>query len=150
MAATTTHPSTQKAAAPGKLVWVGPLIIIVAAIVNMVIRAIAVAAFGVSDSFGYFQANYVIGGTVTYLLLAFLAFVLVARFSQHSVRDYRGLAVGALVVSFITPVLALTGLFPAEGMTLTIFWTMMVMHTVTAIITISLLTTLAVAPAHRG
>ncbi len=35
-------------------------------------------------------------------------------------------------------------------MNLTIFWTMIAMHTVTAIITIGLLTTLAVAPARRG
>jgi hypothetical protein len=59
---------------------------------------------------------------------------------------HRILALVALFVSFLNPVMALTGLFPAPGMNLHIFWTMIVMHTVTAHLTVSLLTTLAVEP----
>jgi hypothetical protein len=62
------------------------------------------------------------------------------------VRFYRVLALVALVVSFLNPVLALVGLFPAPGMNLPTFWTMIVMHTGTAIITVSLLTRLSVEP----
>lgn len=39
--------------------------------------------------------------------------------------------------------MALTGLFPAAGMNLHIFWTMLTMHVVSALITVGLLTTLA-------
>ena len=127
-----------------KLVWVGPLTIIVAVLVNLAIRAVAVAFFGVPDGFAYLQAPFVIGSTVVFLLLALLAFILVGRFARRPVRFYRMLALVALLVSFNNPVMALAGLFPAPGMNLSIFWTMIVMHTVTAILTVGLLTTLAV------
>ncbi|HEU5198773.1 MAG TPA: hypothetical protein VFU32_04010 [Ktedonobacterales bacterium] len=142
--ATTTHRSTsQQGFALRKLLWVGPLTIVVAAAVNMALRAIAVNFFGVSDGFVYFQPSYVIGGTVIYLLLALLAFILVGRVARHPVSVYWKVALVALCVSFLTPVMALTGLFPAAGMNLHIFWTMLVMHIVSALITVGLLTTLA-------
>ena len=140
-----TRSASQQGFALRKLVWVGPLTLIVAALVNLLIRTIAVAFFGVPDGFPYLRAPFVIGSTLIYLLLAFLAFVLVGRFARRPVRIYRIVALIALFVSFLFSVQALTGLFPAPGMNLHIFWTMIVMHTVTAIITVGLLTTLAVA-----
>jgi hypothetical protein len=150
MASTPIRPTSQKGFAIPKLLWVGPLTIIIAALVNFVIRTIAVAFFGVPDAFTFLQAPFVIGSTLVYLLLAFLAFVLVGRFAHRPVRFYRILALVALFVSLLNPVLALAGLFPAPGMNLHIFWTMIVMHTVTAILTVSLLTTLAVEPSRMG
>src|SRR6266581_2754603 len=132
MASTTTRPTSRKGVALRKLVWVGPLTIVIAALVNLVIRTIAVAFFGVPDGFTYLQAPFVIGSTVVFLLLALVAFILVGRFTRRPVGFYR--------------MLALVGLFPAPGMNLHIFWTMIVMHTVTALITVSLLTGLAVEP----
>lgn len=144
MASTFTRSPSQQGFAVRKLLWVGPLTIIAASLVNLVIRTIAVAFFGVPDSFTYLQAPFVVGSTVVFLLLALAAFVLAARFARSPVRFYRILALVALFVSFLNPILALAGLFPAPGMNLHIFWTMIVMHTVTAIITVSVLTTLAV------
>jgi Family of unknown function (DUF6069) len=146
MASTPTRPTSQEGFALRKLLWVGPLTIIVAALVNLVIRTIAVAFFGVPNGFTYLQAPFVIGSTFVFLLAALLAFVLVGRFARRPVRFYRILALVALFVSFLNPVMALTGLFPAPGMNLHIFWTMIVMHTVTALLTVGLLTTLAVEP----
>src|SRR6266481_2500455 len=123
MASTTTRPTSRKGFALRKLVWVGPLTIIVAVLVNLVIRTIA----------------------VVFLLLALVAFILVGRFARRPVGFYRILTLVALFVSFLNPIMALAGLYPAPGMNLHIFWTMIVMHTVTAIITVGLLTTLAVA-----
>ncbi|HEX6777679.1 MAG TPA: hypothetical protein VF099_05720 [Ktedonobacterales bacterium] len=143
MASITHHSTAQDRFALRKLLWVGPLTIVVAAVVNMALRAIAVSFFGVADGFLYFQPSYVIGGTVIYLLLALLAFVLVGRLARHPVPVYRIVALVALCVSFLTPVMALTGLFPAAGMNLQIFWTMLAMHVVSALITVGLLTTLA-------
>src|SRR6266849_5513574 len=108
MASTTTRPTSRKGFALRKLVWVGPLTIIVAVLVNLAIRTIAVAFFGVPDGFTYLQAPFVIGSTVAIMLLA--------------------------------------GLYPAPGMNLNIFWTMIVMHCASALLTVSLLTTLAVEP----
>lgn len=144
MVSTFTHPTSKASFAIRKLLWVGPLTIIVAALVNMVIRTIAVAFFGVPDGFMYLQAPFVIGSTLIYLLLALLAFVLVGRFARRPVRFYRILALVALFVSFLFPIQALIGLFSAPGMNLSSFWTMIVMHTVTAFVTVGLLSTLAI------
>lgn len=125
-----------------KLLWVGPLTIVSTVIVNLVIRSIAVSIFGVSEAFQYLQAPSVIGGTIVFLLAALLALVLVNRYARRPIRFYRLLACVVLCVSFLSPVMALAGLFPAPGMTLSIFWTMIVMHIVSAAIVISLYTTL--------
>jgi hypothetical protein len=144
MASTTARATSLESFALRKLVWVGPLTAVVAAFVNLVIRSIAVSFFGVPDGFMYLQAPFIIGSTLIFLLFAFLAFVLVGRFARRPVRFYRMLVPVALFISFLNPILALVSLLPAPGMNLHIFWTMIVMHTVTALITVSLLTTLAV------
>ena len=125
-----------------KLIWVGPLTIVSTLIVNLILRTIAVSSFGVPETFQYLQAPYIIGSTIIFVLLALLAFVLVNRFARRPIQFYRILAFVVLCISFLSPVMALVGLFPAPGMTLSIFWTMIVMHTVSAIIVVGLLTTL--------
>ena len=109
MASMFTRPTSRAGFAIRKLLWVGPLTIIVAALANLVIRTIAVAFFGVPDGFTYLQAPFVIGSTVVYLMVALLALVLVGRFARHPVRFYRILALVALFVSFLFPVMALAG-----------------------------------------
>ena len=125
-----------------KLIWVGPLTIVSTVIANLILRSIAVSSFGVPKTFQYVQAPYVIGSTIVFVSVALLAFVLVNRFARRPNRFYRRLAFVVLCISFLSPVLALVGLFPAPGMTLSIFWTMIVMHTVSAIIVVGLFTTL--------
>lgn len=144
MASTITRPTSREGFAFRKLVWVGPLTVVVAALVNLVIRSIAVEFFGVPDGFTYLQAPFVIGSTVVFLALALLAFVLVGRLSSHPGRIFRIVAGMALFVSLLNPLMLLAGLFPATGMNVPIFWTMIVMHCVSALIAVSLLTTLAV------
>jgi hypothetical protein len=108
-------------------------------------RTLAVSFFGVASSFLYLQTPVVVGSTAGFLLLALLTFVLVGRLSRHPVRTYRIVAGVALLVSFLNPILLLAGWWlPAPGMNLHIFWTMIVMHMVSALIAVSLLTTLAV------
>jgi hypothetical protein len=125
-----------------KLIWVGPLTIVSTVIVNLIIRSIAVSSFGVPETFQYVEAPYVIGSTIVFVLVALLVFVLVNRFARRPIQFYRILAFVVLCISFLSPVMALVGLFPAPGMTLSIFWTMIVMHTVSAIIVVGLITTL--------
>lgn len=144
MSSRPTRSTSQESFALRKLVWVGPLTIIVAALINLLIRTIGVAFFRIPDGFTYMQAPFVIGSTIIYLVLALLVFVLVGYKASHPIRLYRILALVALLVSFLFPIQALTGLFPAPGMSLSIFWMMIVMHIVTAIVTVSLLTTLGV------
>ena len=125
-----------------KLVWVGPVTIVSTVIVNLIVRSIAVSIFGVPETFHSLQAPSVIGSTIVFVLMALLAFVLVNRFTRRPIHTYRVLAFVVLCISFLGPVMALVGLFPAAGMNLTIFWSMIVMHIVSAIIVVSLLTTL--------
>jgi hypothetical protein len=146
MVSTTSRPTSGSRVALRKFVWVGPLTIVLAALVNLVIRTLAVAFFGVAERFVYLQAPFVIGSTLVFLVLALLTFVLVGRFTRHPVRIFRIVAGVALVVSLLNPLMLLAGVFPATGMTLPIFWTMLVMHGVSALITASMLTTLAVKP----
>jgi hypothetical protein len=152
MVSTSTRLSPPERVAARKLMWVGPLMIVVVALVNLVVRTLAVSFFGVASSFVYLQTPVVIGSTVGFLMLALLAFVLVGRVSRQPVRIFRIVAGVALLVSFLNPLLLLAGWWlPAAGMNLHIFWTMIVMHTVSALITVSLLTTLAVERARpRG
>lgn len=138
MASTISHEHV----APRKLLWVGPLAIVIAAITNMIVRTIAVAFFGIPATFQYLQAPFIISSTIIFLLLALLAFVLVNRFARHPIQFYRILALVALLVSFLSPIMALVDLFPAPGMNLHIFWTMIVMHIVSAAIVVGLFTTL--------
>jgi hypothetical protein len=145
MGYTSTRSTSQERVAIRKLIWVGPMTIVLAVVANLIVRAFAVSFFGVSASFPYLQAPVIMITTVVFLALALLVFVLIGRVSSHPVRSFRIVGGIALVVSFLNPVLQLAGHWlPATGMNLPIFWTMIVMHCVSALITISLLTTLAV------
>ena len=135
----------QERVATRKLMWVGPLMIVLAVLVNLVVRLLAVSFFGVSSSFLYLQVPVISITTVVFLALALLVFVLVGRVSNHPVRSFWIVGGIALVVSFLNPLLQLAGHWlPATGMNLPIFWTMIVMHCLSALIAIGLLTTLAV------
>ena len=125
-----------------KLLWVGPLTIVLTIIANLILRTIAVSFFGIPETFQYLQASYIIGSTIVFVLLALLVFVLVNRFVRHPIEFYRVLAFVVLCISLLSPVMALIGLIPAAGMNLSIFWTMIVMHCVSAVIVVGLLTTL--------
>jgi hypothetical protein len=145
MVATSTRSTPQERVATSKLVWVGPLMIVLAALVNLVVRLLAVSFFGVASSFLYLQIPVVTITTVVFLMVALLAFVLVGRVSRHPVRIFWIVAGVALLVSFLNPLLLLAGWWlPAVGMNQLILWTMIVMHIVSALIAGSLLTTLAV------
>lgn len=145
MISTSTRSTSQEKVAIRKLVWVGPLTIALAVALNLVVRSLAVSFFGVSASFPYIQVPVIIITTVIFLVLALLVFVLVGRVSNRPARNFRIIGGIALVASFLNPSLQLAGHWlPATGMNLPIFWTMIVMHVVSALITISLLSTLAV------
>jgi Family of unknown function (DUF6069) len=143
MAPITTHSPSKPRVAFGKLLWVGLLSIGVAVLADLLVRTVAIAFFGVPEGFVYLQAPFLIGSIAFFGVLATLVFALVARFARRPVRLYRILASIALLASLLLPIMALSGQFPAPGMNLHIFWTMVVMHCVAALIMVSLLTRLA-------
>ena len=138
-----THSPSKPQVAFGKLLWVGPLAIGVTVLADLLVRTVATAFFGVPERFVYLQAPFLIGSIAFFGVLATLVFALVARFAHRPVRLYRLLASIALLASLLLPIMALSGQFPAPGMNLHIFWTMVVMHCVAALIMVSLLTRLA-------
>jgi len=145
MVSTSTCSPPRERVAIRKFLWVGPLTIILAVMVNLAVRAFAVSFFGVSSSFPYLQVPVIGITTVVFLVLALLVFVLIGRVSSHPARSFWIVGSIALVASFLNPLLQLAGHWlPATGMNLPIFWTMIVMHCVSALITISGLSTLAV------
>lgn len=125
-----------------KLWWIGPLAITMAVVANSVIRSIAVVFFGISETFSYLQIPSVIGSTVVFLLLALLVFVVVCHVARRPIQFYRLLALVVLCISLLSPVMALVGVFPAPGMNLSVFWTMVTMHIVSAAIAVGMFTTL--------
>ena len=130
--------------------WVGLLAAVLSVAANAVIRTIAKAAFEVPDgfqpfTFGQFTFVTVAGVAGATLVLGFLGglFNKAGRPIQRArpIRSFRRLAVGALVLSWI-PALGLLAGRPYPGTTVQSVGTLMVMHTVTAVITVGLLTTL--------
>ena len=144
MAPIPTHAPAKPRVAFDKLLWVGLLSIGVAVLADLFVRTIATTFFGVPEGFVYLQAPFLIGSIAFFGVLAILVFALVARLARRPVRLYRLLASIALLASLLLPIMALSGQFPAPGMNLHIFWTMVVMHCVAALILVSLLTQLAV------
>lgn len=138
-----TNPMQQERIALRHLWWVALLTILVASLINVSISAMSVAFFGIPATFVFLHPEHVIGNTVGFLLLAILAFVLVGRFARRPMRMFRILAVVALFLSFLKPLAALIGFLPLAGMSISIFWVMIVMHSVSAFIAVGLLTTLA-------
>jgi len=89
------------------------------------------------------QVPLVIESSTSFLLLAILAFTLVGRFAHCPFQFYRTLAGIALFLSFSTPIMAMMGMFAVPRMIVHIFWTMIVVHLVSAVITVGLLRTQA-------
>ena len=144
MASITTHSPSKSKVAFGKLFWVGPLSIGVTVGADLLVRTFATTFFGVPERFVYLQAPFLMG-QAPFLMGSMVFFgVLVVRFARRPVRLDCILAGIALLVSFLNPIMALSGLFSAPGMNLHIFWTMIVMHCVAALIMVSLLIRLSV------
>lgn len=139
MPSISTHSPSKSQVAFVKLFWVGPLSIGVTVLADLLVRTLATTFFGVPERFVYLQAPFLMGSIAFFGVLATLVFALVARFAHRPVRLYCILASIALLVSFLNPIMALSGLFSAPGMNLHIFWTMIVMHCVAALIMVSLL-----------
>src|SRR5438552_11691344 len=143
MVSTSTRLTPRERVATRKLMWVGPLTIVVVVLLNLVVRTLAINFFGVAASFLYLQIPVVIGSTVSFLLLALLAFVLVGRFSRQPIRNFWFVAGAALLVSFLDPFLLLAGWWlPVVGMTLPIFWAMVFRRMVSALILVGVLSSL--------
>lgn len=125
-----------------RLWWVGPLIMFVAVLANLLVRAISLTLFEVSAEFAPFQIPRIVFLTAVGVGLAVVVFAVVARRAQRPLRTFRVIAIIALLLSFIPDIgLLVTDVVP--GTTAPAVATLMVMHVVSAAIAVIMLERLA-------
>ncbi len=122
-------------------VWLAGLIAFVFSVVaNILVRAVVVAVFPISPLFQALEsAQPVIFLTFVGVLGATIVFAVLTRLTQHAVVVFRLLSAVLLLLSFVPNILMLTTNGP--GATVPAVASLMVMHVITAVLTVGLLTT---------
>jgi len=88
-------------AATGRLLWVGPLIVVAAIVANVAFALLAVRLFGVSPDFPALTPEAIAMFTAGGALGAVIVFAIVARFSQRPFSLFRKIALVVLLLSLI-------------------------------------------------
>ena len=130
-----------------RLLWVGPFAIVAAVVVNVVIRSVSVASFGLAD-FPPLALGPTILFTVFGVLGAVVVFALVARFARRPIRLFRRIALVALLVTLVPDVLLLV-VPTIPGTTLPGVLTLMTEHVAAWAVSVGVLTTLSVERTAR-
>jgi hypothetical protein len=125
-----------------RLLWVGPLAIIAAIIVNQILRLLAVSLLNISSEFPPLQVGPPIFFTLIGVLGAAIVFAIIARFSRRPIRLFRTIALVVLLISFVPDILLLTS-NAMPGTSPVAVGSLAIMHLVTWAITVWMLTTLA-------
>jgi len=128
-----------------RLLWVGPLIVATAVLVNVLLRGIAVTVLQPSPGRSPLALGSVIFLTVVGVSGAVIVFAIAGRFARRPVRTFQMIALMALLASFV-PDLALhfrsrpphegsvpgqfasPGRMPFQGVTLPVVLALMAMH----------------------
>ena len=92
-----------------KLVWVSPLAMLVSAVANLGLYAVAGIVFPEVTAWSGAGAGQIIGANVVYLLIGSVVFALVARFSRSPARHYLIVATIGLLLSLALPIGAAFG-----------------------------------------
>jgi hypothetical protein len=136
-------PPAESTARPvlSRLLWVGPLTILVAVLANVVLQQLAVAVLRPDPAFMPLTLPPPIIFTVVGVLGAVIVYALIARFARNPNPLFRRVALVTLVVSLVPDILMLiTGFNP--GTTLGNVLVLMLMHVVTWAISVEMLTRL--------
>jgi Family of unknown function (DUF6069) len=121
-----------------------------AVVVNVLVRALAVALFDIPDAFEHLALRAVIVSTLAGVIAAALVFAVVARFARNPVRTFTIVAVVALVLSLAAPLSV--GLHdPPEypGTDAAAVGTLMLMHVMTAAIVVAVFSRPGRSPGSR-
>jgi membrane-bound acyltransferase YfiQ involved in biofilm formation len=125
-----------------RLLWVGPLTILAAAVANALLTVIAVAVLRPDPAFMPLTQPIPIIFTAAFVLIGVIVFAIVGRMSSRPIALFRRIALVALVLSFIPDILMLvTGFNP--GTTVANVAVLLLMHVVAWAITVGMLTRLA-------
>ncbi len=142
------QPASMERVALGRLLWLGPLVVVGSVAANLAISEVARSALGVA-SFPPLMPEPLIFFTVIGVSGAIIVFAVIGRFSARPIRLFRTCGVIALLVSFV-PDIALLVSQAVPGTSLRSVAVLMLLHVVAAAITLVLLTTLAREPRAQG
>ena len=135
-------PGREERVSSRRLLWVGPLAIVVSVIANQIVRLIAVSLFNISPEFMPLQVGPPLMFTIMGVLGAVIVYAVVGRISRHPIRLFRVIALIVLALSFIPDIgLLISDMMP--GTSTIAVATLATMHIVAGAITIWMLTTLA-------
>lgn len=140
MAAGTVGGAPTERVAYRRLLWVGPVAGLVAALANVVVFLLASALGAVpGDVLPQGQPPVTVGavGFSSFVpaLLGAVLFGLLGRFTRRPVRNFRVVAVGVLVLSFATP-------FTIPGAPVAMILALLLMHAIAAVVVTGVLTAL--------
>jgi hypothetical protein len=133
----------EKRVSYGRLLWVGPLAIVTAVLANALVRTLAVAIVPETASFPPLAFGQFIFLTVAGVLGAVIAFAVVGLVSKRPARTFTIVAIVALALSWL-PDIGLLIARPFPGISAYSVGVLMLMHVVAAVISVGLLTRLAV------
>ncbi len=122
-------------------VWLaGGAALVLSLLANAIVRTVVVAMFSISPLFRALETwDTIIIFTLVGVFGATVVFAILARLTKYAIKLFRWLAGFLLVVSFVPNILMLT--LDAPGATVPAVISLMVMHVITASITVGLLTT---------
>ena len=123
-------------------VWLaGGAALVLSLLANAIVRTAMVVIFPISPLFSARCRTWdtIIIFTLVGVFGATVVFAILARLTKHAIKLFRWLAGFLLIVSFVPNILMLTS--NAPGATVPAVISLMVMHVITASITVGLLTT---------
>ena len=127
---TTVVPTPTERVSLKRLLWAGPLAIVLALIANGILRAIALAVLDIPADFMQLRSPAFIFLTVVLLLGAIVTFAVIGRLSRRPMRTFQIVAAIVLVLSFLPDIgLLVSG---APGATLPGVLVLMLMHVIAA------------------
>ena len=120
-----------------KLWWVGPLTVLAAMVGVLVVRAIARMILQPPYAPGLAMIMIPIVLTIVLCTGGVLVFALVGRFTKNPIRNYIIISFVFLIISFLPDIEAASMRMPGAGWPYSI--TLMIMHIVAGLITVSML-----------
>lgn len=121
---------------------VGVVTVLVAVVVNVVIRTVAVSVLGIGEGFPPLGVGPTVFFTVVGMTGAVVVFGLIARYARRPVRTFRRVALAVLLISLVPDVLLLF-LVLIPGTTTAAVLTLMVEHVASWAVAVGALTRLA-------
>jgi len=138
--ATTFTENTKENTSMRRLLWAGPLTAVIAGVVNVIVREIAVVLGTIPTDLFILQEPGVFISTLIQVLLGAVVFAVIIKFAKRPIRTFQIVASVALLLSLANPIMAANGMAPINvSISTATMFSMMVMHIVAGAIAIYLM-----------